>query len=37
VATIVYDVPLSYALLHQGNSMFVLAASLWAVQRAVAR
>jgi cytochrome c oxidase assembly protein subunit 15 len=37
VATIVYDVPLSYALLHQGNSMLVLAASLWAVQRAVAR
>jgi heme A synthase len=28
--------PLSYALIHQGNSMLVLAASLWAVQRAVA-
>ncbi len=37
VATIVYDVPLGFALLHQGNSMLVLAASLWAIQRAVAR
>ena len=36
VATIVYDVPLSYALAHQGNSMIVLATSLWAIQRAVA-
>jgi len=26
-------VPLGYALLHQGNSLLVLAASLWAVQR----
>ena len=31
VATVVYDMPLSYALIHQGNSMLVLAASLWAV------
>ncbi len=37
VATIVYDMPLGFALAHQANSMFVLAASLWAVQRAVAR
>ncbi len=36
VATIVYGVPLGYALLHQGNAMLVLAASLWAVQRAAA-
>ena len=36
VATVVYDMPLSYALIHQGNSMLVLAASLWAIQRAVA-
>jgi cytochrome c oxidase assembly protein subunit 15 len=33
VATIVYGVPLGYALVHQGNAMLVLAASLWAVQR----
>jgi heme a synthase len=33
VATIVHGVPLVYALLHQGNAMLVLAASLWAVQR----
>jgi heme a synthase len=37
VATVVYDMPLSYALIHQGNAMLVLAASLWAIQRAVAR
>ena len=36
VATVVYGMPLSYALIHQGNSMLVLAASLWAIQRAVA-
>ena len=36
VATVVYDMPLSYALIHQGNAMLVLAASLWAIQRAVA-
>ncbi|MGO9486555.1 MAG: COX15/CtaA family protein [Rhodomicrobium sp.] len=37
VATIVYDMPLGFALAHQANAMLVLAASLWAVQRAVAR
>ena len=36
VATVVYGMPLSSALIHQGNAMLVLAASLWAVQRAVA-
>ncbi len=36
VLTILYGVPLGYALLHQGNSMIVLAAALWAIQRAVA-
>jgi heme a synthase len=35
VLTILYDVPLSYALVHQGNAMLVLAASVWAMQRAV--
>jgi len=35
VLTILYDVPLSYALLHQGNSMLVLAASLWAMGRVI--
>ncbi len=33
VATVVYGVPLGYALVHQGNAMLVLAASLWAAQR----
>ncbi len=37
VATIVYDMPLGFALAHQANAMLVLAASLWAVQRAAAR
>ncbi len=36
VATVVYGVPLGYALAHQVNAMLVLAAAIWAVQRAVA-
>ncbi|MGO8954867.1 MAG: COX15/CtaA family protein [Rhodomicrobium sp.] len=34
VATVVYSVPLGYALAHQANSIFVLALALWTVHRA---
>jgi cytochrome c oxidase assembly protein subunit 15 len=35
VLTVVYDVPLGYALAHQGNAILVLAAAVWALQRAL--
>jgi cytochrome c oxidase assembly protein subunit 15 len=34
VATILYGVPLGFALAHQANAMVVLALSLWMVHRA---
>jgi heme a synthase len=34
VATIVYDVPLAFALAHQANAIVVLALSLWTLRRA---